>query len=334
MPTHRTYTRELKDNAMRGFSYIGLVVIPFVSYLSFSMKDTLFGIFQLVFWGILVVNLAFISRARSAKLPALVILLPLFALLQYIVINGTYYFMYWIFILPPISFFLLNLNTGLFLNILFIFLFGGLLGYKTNYFSDQPQDAITIITTYLTISSVAYFMERYRRKIVERLRVSSHTDFLTGIGNRRHFQLNLKRQISVAQSQKRPFSLMILDADHFKEVNDTYGHPAGDKILIDLVTLIKTILRSEDGFFRVGGEEFAVIFPETSIDEAQVIAEKVRSEVAGHIFEHNITITISIGLAEYVDGAQQEDLFQAADRALYQAKKSGRNRVELFVSKK
>ena len=333
MLSNKNYTRELKDTAMRGFSFIGLVVLPFISYISFLMDNSLLAIFQMIFWGILLVNLAFINRAESAKFPALVILLPLFALLLYIITLGVFDLIYWIFVFPMVSFFLLNSSMGLFFNVVFIIFLSVVIAFKTNNFSDQTLASVTIIISYATVSAIAYLRERYRKKILERLRISSYTDFLTGVGNRRRFQSNLEKQIHIAQRHKRPFSLMVLDADFFKEVNDTYGHPTGDQVLIGLVDLVKTLLRVEDSLYRVGGEEFAVILPETSIEGAQVIAERVRTGVATHVFDSDITITVSIGLSESFDGAKVEDLFQAADRALYNAKKSGRDRVEIFKAK-
>ena len=330
MTTNKNYTRELKDNAMRGFSYIGLILLPVVTYLSFSMNDTVLGILQITYWVILALNLTYINKAEFAKFPALVILLPLFSLLIYIIIYGSFDLIYWVFVLPVISFFLLNLNTGMLINVVFTIILGVVMIFETNYFKENTFGATTILITYVTIFSVSYLMERYRNKILDQLRITSYADFLTGVGNRRRFQHNLEQQINITQRHKRPFSLLLLDADHFKAVNDTYGHPAGDQVLIDLVGLVKTILRNEDGLYRVGGEEFAIILPETSIEGAIVIAERIRSGIATQNFDHDITITVSIGLVDYYEGAKVEDLFQAADRALYNAKKSGRDCVEIF----
>jgi len=130
----------------------------------------------------------------------------------------------------------------------------------------------------------------------------------------------------------RPFSLVMLDIDHFKSINDTYGHLAGDKALRALAALIRGEVRPTDVVARYGGEEFVLALPETAGTGAVTLAERLRVRVAGHALavtaDHTISMTVSIGVASYPDGANSvQKLLSAADQALYAAKSAGRNRV-------
>lgn len=163
----------------------------------------------------------------------------------------------------------------------------------------------------------------------------STTDALTGINNRRHFNEELKREIARSIRYNSPLSLLMLDIDFFKKINDTYGHLFGDEVLKAIGQILRNSLRKHDICARYGGEEFVVLLPETGPREAFVAAEKIRTIVAGKqiAFEQAIaSVTISIGIAQF-DASMTEDenkLIDAADKALYQAKRSGRNKSIIF----
>lgn len=166
----------------------------------------------------------------------------------------------------------------------------------------------------------------------ERNRTLAFVDELTGLHNRRYIQQTLTQQIAQAQRQRRPLSLLMLDIDHFKRVNDSHGHQSGDKVLQDLATCIKARVRSQDTVGRWGGEEFIAILPDTDAAGAQVLAEQLRQAVEGWHFvslqAQPIPLTISIGLHGLGEGEGSDELVGVADRALYLAKERGRNRVE------
>jgi len=159
----------------------------------------------------------------------------------------------------------------------------------------------------------------------------SRTDHLTGIGNRRDFLSELKDAYDKARRSQGRLSVLLIDADHFKTVNDTYGHAAGDEVLKQLAQLIKDELRPMDGVFRYGGEEFAVLLPNTSIGGAFSTAERIRCSVRSHRFEieqHSLNVTISIGVTQGDERDVHHELALArADDALYEAKDRGRDRV-------
>ena len=162
-----------------------------------------------------------------------------------------------------------------------------------------------------------------RNELLERLSV---TDALTQVGNHRAFQEHLHSQISLACRKGLPLCLMLIDVDHFKQYNDTYGHLQGDMILREVARLISENVRAYDFVARYGGEEFAVILPDSEMDTARGVAERIRQVVAQHQFP-NRPVTVSIGVAGWRAGLDPSHLIQEADRALYEAKRLGRNRV-------
>lgn len=158
-------------------------------------------------------------------------------------------------------------------------------------------------------------------------------DFLTGLYNSRAFDAVMQKTIETTSTEQCKFSVLMLDIDHFKYVNDTYGHPAGDAVLATLADILKKQFRSEDHVARKGGEEFIVIVNRHNSTEVQAIAEQLRHNVEKYKFilqgNGTIHITISIGIASYPE-VESDKLIDTADQALYLAKQSGRNRVCLF----
>lgn len=155
-------------------------------------------------------------------------------------------------------------------------------------------------------------------------------DGLTQIFNRRYFNEALEREVNRSKRYSRVLSLIAFDLDHFKAINDTYGHLVGDSVLRLIAAAVKPRLRREDIFARTGGEEFAVLLPEIGMEGALVTAEKVRSIAQSTPLKHEqeqIRCTVSLGVATLVDDASPEDLYKRADERLYEAKQSGRNRV-------
>lgn len=155
-------------------------------------------------------------------------------------------------------------------------------------------------------------------------------DGLTGANNKRFLLEMLERELPRSKRHQRPFSLCMIDIDHFKSVNDGFGHLAGDYVLKELVTLIRTRLRPDDVIARYGGEEFGVALPETPRDGAVKIADQLRQLVQKHHFafegEH-IPVTMSVGVAQLDEKADVLGFIKAADEKLYEAKRSGRNKV-------
>lgn len=170
------------------------------------------------------------------------------------------------------------------------------------------------------------------KNLQDELLTLSITDELTRIANRRHFM-----QIAAMEAKRtfrygHPMSVIIFDIDHFKVVNDTYGHPAGDQVLRQMAQLAQHDLRDSDLLGRLGGEEFGIVLLETGLEEGVKAAERLRRKIADHVFvadDDKITCTISLGVAAFVPGVDDlESWLKRADKALYLAKDNGRDRVE------
>jgi diguanylate cyclase (GGDEF)-like protein len=167
-------------------------------------------------------------------------------------------------------------------------------------------------------------------QLYARVEQKSRIDELSGLFNRRHFEERLKEEVSRHSRYGEAFSIFMLDLDNFKTYNDVYGHPAGDILLSHIGEIIRSSVRDADQAFRYGGDEFVVILPQTARDDAYVVAERVREQVAGEMEKKSLTVTCSIGLASYpADGVISEDLITGADTALYYAKWTGGNRTYL-----
>ena len=171
----------------------------------------------------------------------------------------------------------------------------------------------------------------------EKLDQLARTDALTGVANHRHMKEALAFHFALAQRGNRSLTFAMMDVDNFKNYNDTHGHPAGDVILRTLAGIVSDRVRQTDIPCRYGGEEFAVVLPDTTLEQGRSVAEFLRRQIEGHDFPLEETqpggrLTVSIGIAELGEGMQDPlDLVAAADGALYQAKEAGRNRVVAAV---
>jgi diguanylate cyclase (GGDEF)-like protein len=167
---------------------------------------------------------------------------------------------------------------------------------------------------------------------VKRLEELATTDGLTGCFNKRYFNEQMRAKLSAAERFGRKLSLVITDIDHFKGVNDTYGHAAGDAVIRELGAILLRIKRETDVVARFGGEEFCLLCEETNTEGAMLLAERVREELAATVFETELgklQVTCSLGVSTFPDHARaRESLFESADKALYRAKHGGRNRVD------
>lgn len=173
--------------------------------------------------------------------------------------------------------------------------------------------------------------EVFQRQMYE----SALRDDLTKAFNKKYFTDRIESEFAYSSRQRLSLALVTFDVDHFKEVNDTHGHPAGDYVLTELAAAVQTIVRVEDVFARVGGEEFSIICRGADIVQGRVVAERVRQAVGGHLFVFSgkrIPVTVSVGVAAIQDPRIQDaqGFVAAADHALYEAKRTGRDRVCLW----
>jgi diguanylate cyclase (GGDEF)-like protein len=168
-------------------------------------------------------------------------------------------------------------------------------------------------------------------QLFEEVEQRARTDFLTGLPNHRFFQTTLGIELGRAQRHNHPLSLLIIDLDFLKDVNDRFGHPSGDMVIRAVGETIRATCREVDFAARYGGEEFTVILPETPLTGAVQVADRIREKIASQNFSGIGNITASIGIANYpINALTKEDLIRVADQALYVAKNGGRDRVAYF----
>jgi diguanylate cyclase (GGDEF)-like protein len=163
-----------------------------------------------------------------------------------------------------------------------------------------------------------------RAELMEQLAIR---DGLTGLVNRRGLDDILRTNVASTHRYKNPLTVIMFDIDHFKRVNDNYGHQAGDEVLQETAQVVQSLMRSSDTVCRWGGEEFLIVCRETNLTGGQILAERLRASIEQHSFYQNIPITASFGVASFTTGMTTDDLTRAADDRLYQAKEAGRNVV-------
>ncbi|GAA5316688.1 MAG: hypothetical protein AseanaTS_18920 [Candidatus Pelagadaptatus aseana] len=169
--------------------------------------------------------------------------------------------------------------------------------------------------------------------VTRKLEQETIRDHLTGAYNRRMYDTVMEEELVRCNRYNASLSLILIDLDHFKQINDQYGHKAGDQVLIDFTKLMQSSRRKTDHFYRLGGEEFAIICSGADLIAAIGLAEKMCGQVANNKFSIDGQVTASFGVAQYVNGDSDDALYHQADLALYQAKRSGRNRVEVYDPK-
>jgi diguanylate cyclase (GGDEF)-like protein len=199
---------------------------------------------------------------------------------------------------------------------------------------NSPQSSLWIFSGLLGLVSAVGLAHVARSEVIAQKKLydayisEARTDALTELSNRRAFEDEIRHQISMAQHEGSDMSLMLVDVDRFKSMNDGYGHQAGDFMLRAVSVLLQDAIRTNDFAARFGGEEFAIILPNTCADEAVFMAEKIRNLIGDYeaqFRDHTLNVTVSIGIAQLCDDDDVQSLIEHADNSLYAAKNEGRN---------
>lgn len=293
-------------------AWLEIGIVLFCSVFLYKLKRTL----KLKLWTTALLILVFVVVVYSMQIRALS--------------AGSYY---WILVMPPLSLLLLGLHWGSWLSLLFGI--GAMLQMLYTQATQLQQFNVSLtnnaLFSYLTIWAVSHVYEYKRSYVVQQLQKLASVDPLTGLYNRRQLTAVFEHCLVTHRRSEEQFGLLLLDVDHFKIINDTYGHDAGDLMLTHLASLMKVHSRHDDWAFRVGGEEFCLLVVRSNQQLLQQVAERLRQDIEQHPGLYNdqrISFTVSIGIAVWPeDGRTFASLYRQADHRLYQAKKDGRNTV-------
>ncbi|MCF6301426.1 MAG: GGDEF domain-containing protein [Proteobacteria bacterium] len=231
---------------------------------------------------------------------------------------------YWVFptivliyyLLPPV----LAMIFGLVDLVVIYYLVDGLL---------EPAESTTILATIITTNIFSYVFSHFMKSQTRKLNIIAHRDTLTGTGNRRAMAKEVEHVVNLKKNNNTPVSSILLDYDHFKRINDIYGHAIGDRVLIHTSNLIETIIEGKGKLYRMGGEEFLVILHAMKIEEASKITEKICTEVASRKMEIEHQLTVSLAVSEYKSSETSDSWLSRLDKALYEAKNNGRNQFRV-----
>jgi len=204
-------------------------------------------------------------------------------------------------------------------------------GWK-NYGSLFASILIVCSFIYIIISIAIYrWIIDYNLVLKDKIELEKKyiRDRFTGIYTREYFNMRVQEEFSHAKRVGYPISMIYFDLDHFKNVNDTYGHSAGDKVLISVVDIVKTVVRTEDVFSRWGGDEFILLLPRTGLNEAANISERIRTEIENLEISRSLNVTASVGCSEWKKSEYLDSWFSRTDKALYISKDTGKNKVTI-----
>jgi diguanylate cyclase (GGDEF)-like protein len=281
-----------------------------------------------------ILALVFFKRTGNLKTVSwLVTILLTTIIIAFIhIADGRAYSIMWITVLPPVAFFLLGRSAGAWLCSL-VFSYVAVFMYVR--IGNRPPAEITLasLLNIIEVMTAHWFLfrhyERSRADAFQELELLSETDNLTGLYNRNKLDFHLQQQFYLHQQSGHPLTLVMCDIDHFKQINDEYGHLTGDRVIKETAQLLKKHMRSTDICGRWGGEEFLIICPHTPGEAAAAIIAKLKQLISDHPFAENICISMSFGIACIDPGESGEQLLRRADDALYAAKRAGRNRFVL-----
>jgi diguanylate cyclase (GGDEF)-like protein len=319
---------------------LALIVITFLGGLFFGtlnwMRDIVpAAVIEFAFSAFCVLAYPVVRKTRHLRRWALAITLPWILSVWLVVAlpEAAASVFIWALVLPILLMFLLGRRIGLALSL--ISLLGALIialgrfGLPEN--ADQMAYAANLVIAAVAILVLSYVYERAREKAESNLHYLAVTDSLTGLPNRTQLYDNFSGLKAMALRLKTPLSLMLIDLDHFKQVNDRHGHDAGDRVLREVADLLRRRLRKSDQVYRMGGEEFLILMPDTSLEQATRLAEQLRTRfeaMAVSFQEQSIALTTSIGITAMTGPEENFDtLLRRADQNMYWCKDNGRNRV-------
>ncbi len=325
-------TSFLRISLLASLSLIGSAASFLYAYIDFTEGDLFMAVLEVLTGVVLFLNPFIARRFRNPEAMAtfsLVLLSSIFLTAVFDELPEDRSSLIWVNVIPALAFFIKG-RKGLYWSVGFLLVHCTLLLAKG---VGVDKDLLNAYLSYAVVAVIFYFYawmsERYRG-VWESL---AKVDSLTGVLSRAAFEEVMAREIERVKRYGSKLSLVMFDLDNFKEINDTYGHLFGDKVLRRVAEVVKENLRKTDVVGRWGGEEFVVLLPGTDGEEARAVAEKLRKKLEALGMGNKVRITASFGVAELKDGDDPLRLILKADKALYTAKRRGKNRVESYMDK-
>lgn len=321
------------------FSIVGMTMTGLMAVIGFINGDlqlASFLAFASVVYGL---SLFLYQSKGKEQLSSTVLIYTLYGLMFYLVYTGGVEWtgILWLYIVAPVTVYLRGLKRGILDTGLFLIVVAFLMNVDSTRENYPAPLQLRFFLSFLTVTFLSAMYEYSRAKwykhtveLTKRYQKLAHYDPLTNLSNRRHATIIMEKEYARLKRGGEPVSIMVCDIDHFKSVNDKYGHCAGDVVLKQLAELFNSKLRNQDTAARWGGEEFIIVLPQTTKDSAREVANKLLLAVKEHTFLHQqeqIEITISIGLEQLTLEQSLDACINSADTLLYQAKNAGRNRI-------
>ncbi|TMM46008.1 GGDEF domain-containing protein [Colwellia ponticola] len=299
------------------------VISPFV-LIRFLSGDIVMAIADAIIVILMSIFFLYVYKTHKVALASLLMSLLLIAIIiAFITVHGLS-IIYWYYPLVLAIFYLNHQRTAIILCVVSTVTITLLLYPTTNF-----AEVSVIFVSMLLTSIFSFVIFRSYKGVQAKLKLLATTDPLTSTGNRRALDSELNKAILSQERQKKTMCLILLDLDNFKKINDTYGHLIGDDILVTLTKLLVNNIRMLDTLYRYGGEEFIIAPLYVDLKTAAIIAEDMRAVVEEHVFTDDISMTLSLGVAQFNDKETPSQWIARADAALYIAKDSGRNKVYL-----
>lgn len=324
------------------FSIVGVTITSTMGALAFINADNPLALS--LFGAALVYLIAFLIQQFTGRtqLSSSVVIFSLYTLLIYLVHNGGVANTgpLWIFIVSPVALFIRGLKQGLIELSIFLLIISLIVYVPGEFFSNEsynPDYKLRVLLSFLTVTFLSacyeYSTEQSKVSIMELNKQYEQLalyDPLTGLANRRCALQKLEFEHPRILRHKEPLSIIICDVDHFKRVNDCFGHNAGDAVLIKLSEIFTNLIRGQDMVARWGGEEFLFILPHTTAENARVVANKIHKILKENIISverEDITVTVSMGITQMHANQDIDEAINSADKYLYLAKNAGRNQT-------
>lgn len=336
--------RNRKALVLYTMSYIGSAVMFCFSYFTYGQEQKLFYTL-FISACIIFINVILSHCLIKLQTANYIACFAIFILLSGLAYTGGYQNtgLFWMFPFPIVFFILLNYRIGLFANIILLSVIFTIINNPNLNIANYEALSNLRFEVAIVLTTLFAFLSEFTRsqshqdlmKLNKEKQRLAHTDQLTNLPNRHYLaQLDLSGDNNPANSANFPLAVVMADIDFFKTVNDRFGHDVGDDVLRHLAGFLKNNIRSSDIVIRMGGEEFLMLFPATSIEMATIICNKLNSHLRNAPFHHDneeIVITLSFGIALARSSIAIEGASKAADELLYQAKKNGRGRAETVV---